>query len=116
VRGTASQLARLEAYAMDYEPSPEVLARAAVVGHIAVVHDFEGLMLGYRDWHAEARLIAEREGTRMSRELADLRYAESFLVQHGQTHGDTLEARCWIALVWWRVMMRRQEMEAQCGS
>jgi hypothetical protein len=48
----------------------------------------------------------------MSRELADLRQTEAFLVQHGQTHGDTLEARCWIARVWWRVMMRRQEMEA----
>jgi hypothetical protein len=54
---TASELARIEAYIMTYEPSAEVQARAAVVGHIAVVHDFEGLMCFYADIHAEARLM-----------------------------------------------------------
>jgi hypothetical protein len=55
---TASELARIEAYILTYAPSAEVQARAAVVGHIAVVHDFEGLMGAYSDWSAEARLMA----------------------------------------------------------
>jgi hypothetical protein len=55
---TASELARIEEYILAYEPSAEVQARAAVVGHIAVVHDFEGLMNGLMDYANEARLMA----------------------------------------------------------